>query len=479
MFHISDIRKFERCHRYYYAEQREAAFHDSFLRNDESMTDLLVEFFAHPDCFVGKRGDEARLFFENEHRYDYFFNVRFEAGEMRIKVPVLIKGTCGYHVYFVHHGTSVRELDYYSLSIAYQVLLQNNLKVSKIYMISFNPDYVFHNRLEVGKLFVISDSFRERPIIDLVISHPIDYEKIIAEIKSSSYEESLPIKGRNCHLKVECPHYHDCFGDEEIRDDSIMTLVSSRYKKDMQAEGIERLADVDTSRLEGNRVQYAQVMASRNGGQFVDKLALRHFLSSIPEGNASFIDFEWDRYLVPPFEGMKPLDVVCFEFALYYLDDDQQLQNYTFIGTKDCRKEFVEEILRHLPEKGAIFAYNAEGAEVLRLKELGKIFPEYNKELNKIIARFVDLATPFVEGLVYDVRMAGNYSLKKLVSVVSEYSYRNLDINDGMKAVYSWRNVDKGNLEDSSKVLADLKEYCSLDAYGLLLVYRWLISLVA
>ena len=105
--------------------------------------------------------------------------------------------------------------------------------------------------------------------------------------------------------------------------------------------------------------------------------------------------------------------------------------------------------------------------------------PEYNKELNKIIARFVDLATPFVEGLVYDVRMAGNYSLKKLVSVVSEYSYRNLDINDGMKAVYSWRNVDKGNLEDSSKVLADLKEYCSLDAYGLLLVYRWLISLVA
>ena len=63
MFHISDIRKFERCHRYYYAEQREAAFHESFLRSDESMTDLLVEFFAHTDFFFGKRGDEDRLFF--------------------------------------------------------------------------------------------------------------------------------------------------------------------------------------------------------------------------------------------------------------------------------------------------------------------------------------------------------------------------------------------------------------------------------
>lgn len=479
MFHISDIRKFDRCHRYYYAELKESSYHDSYLRSDESITDLLIEYFSPARHFLGQRGDDSKLFFENRDQYDYFLNVRLEADKMRIKVPLMIRNDDSFDIYFVHYGTALRELDYYSLNISYQVLLKNNLKISKIFMISFNPEYIYHEKLSVKDLFVITDTFREEAIIDLVMNHPVDYEKTIEEIEGSSYERSIPVKGRNCHQKVVCPHYHECFKDEKLPDDSIMTLVSSRFKKDMFSEGISKLADVDINRLEGNRVQYAQVMASRNGGQFVDKLALKYFLSSIPEGSPSFIDFEWDRYLVPPYEGMKPLDVVCFEFALYYLDENQELQNYTYIGTKDCRKEFVKAIIEHLPAQGAIFAYNAEGAEVLRLKELGQIFPQYRKELNRIASRFVDLATPFVEGLVYDVRMAGNYSLKKLVSIVSEYSYKDLDINDGMKAVYSWRNVDKGNLEDNSKVLADLKEYCSLDAYGLLLVYRWLISLVA
>ena len=94
-----------------------------------------------------------------------------------------------------------------------------------------------------------------------------------------------------------------------------------------------------------------------------------------------------------------------------------------------------------------------------------------------LIDRFVDLAVPFDEGMIYDSRMQGNFTLKKLVDICSDYSYKDLDIDDGMQAVYNWRNIDRKETSDD-KVIRDLEEYCSLDAYGLFLVYKWLIELM-
>ena len=67
--------------------------------------------------------------------------------------------------------------------------------------------------------------------------------------------------------------------------------------------------------------------------------------------------------------------------------------------------------------------------------------------------------------------------MKKLVDICSDYSYKDLDIYDGMEAVYNWRNIDRNETNDD-KVFKDLEEYCSLDAYGLFLVYKWLVELI-
>ena len=171
---------------------------------------------------------------------------------------------------------------------------------------------------------------------------------------------------------------------------------------------------------------------------------------------------------------MKPLDVIPFEYALYVEKENDILENKSFISTGDCRRDFIESLINDLPEEGSILAYNATGAECIRLKELIREFPEYKEKLEAIIERFVDLAIPFVEGIVYDTRMAGNFSLKKLVDILSDKSYKDLDINEGMKAVYSWRDLDKELNEEQDKTIEDLKKYCSLDAYGLVIVYKWL-----
>lgn len=59
-----------------------------------------------------------------------------------------------------------------------------------------------------------------------------------------------------------------------------------------------------------------------------------------------------------------------------------------------------------------------EGAEKLRLKQLGEQFPKYKEQLDQICDRMIDLSKPFECGLFYDNRMRGHYSLKKVLPVL-------------------------------------------------------------
>ncbi|MBO7677856.1 MAG: DUF2779 domain-containing protein [Erysipelotrichaceae bacterium] len=479
MYHISDIKKFLRCERLYIYGRDEANVFRPYLRNDENITDRLKEYFNINECFEGVRNDQPSQFIDNYEKYEWFIHPRFCDGELRINVPLVHKNEGKLDLYYIFYSNAIRELDTLTYKVGYQVINKSGYEVNDIYVIYLESDYVNEGKLDVKKLFVITNEYKRKKIIDIVKNNDFDYQETIRKMEEFKLEDSVPKKNRFCKLYGLCEFYDRCFPDEiEKDDDSILTLVTSQNKNKMYDEGIRYLKDADPEQIEGNRMQYAQIMASKNGGLFLDKLALRNWFEQLEKRPISFIDFEWDRYLIPEYEKMKPMDVVCFEFALYYIDEDGHMEHRTFVGNGDCRREFVEALIDYLPASGPILAYNALGAECLRLKELSEIYPEYKEKLNAIIDRFVDLAFPFLEGLVYDVRMAGDYTLKKLVDICSDYSYKDLDIYDGMEAVFNWRNMDRADEETRKQILDNLEEYCSLDAYGLFLVYRWLIKLM-
>jgi len=479
MFHISDIKKFVRCPLLYYYSQDEESVFKPYLRSDESIIDLLINYFNLTKYYLGVKNDDPKRVLNELNNYEWFVKARFADDDLRINIPFIHKVDDKYDLYFIYYGTTIKDIDTLGYNVSLTVLSKLGLVVNEIFLISLNADYVLEEELDLNQLFCITNKFKGRNIVDIAANCFTDYNQIISKIKENSLDTCKAVKNKNCRLNGLCDHYNKCFEQEEVlEDDSILSLVSSANKNKMFDKGIRTLKDVDIDLLEGNRVQYAQIMASKNGGLFIDKLALSEWIETINVRPISFVDFEWDRYLIPKYHGMKPMDVACFEFALYTLDEHGHLQHRTFVGTQDCRREFIEGLLEYMPKTGPILAYNAEGAECLRLLELANIFPEYKQELENMVSRFVDLATPFLEGLIYDVRMNGNYTLKKLVSICSEYDYKDLDIYDGMEAVYNWRNIDKGILSDQNKVIDDLKKYCSLDAYGLFLVYKWLIKLL-
>ena len=479
MYHISDIKKFLRCERLYFYGRDEANVFRPYLRNDESITDLLKQYFNISDSYEGVRNDQPSRFIDNYEQYEWFIHPRFADGELRINIPLIHKVDGKLDLYYIYYSNAIRELDTMTYRIGMDVLSKNGFIVNNIYVIHLNPDYINEGKLDVKNLFIITDEYKNKKIIDLIEANDFDYGDTLSKIENFSIDGNVPKKSRYCKFNGLCEYYDRCFPNEiEKADDSILTLVSSQNKNKMYEEGIRHLKDVDTDKIEGNRVQYAQIMASRNGGLFLEKMALAKWFEQLNERPISFIDFEWDRYLIPEYPKMRPMDVVCFEFALYYIDENGHMEHRTFVGKGDCRREFVEGLIKYLPEKGPILAYNAMGAECLRLEELAVVFPEYSEKLHEIIDRFVDLAYPFIEGLVYDVRMAGDYTLKKLVDICSDYSYKDLDIYDGMEAVFNWRNMGSVDEQTEKQIEDNLKEYCSLDAYGLFLVYRWLIKLM-
>ena len=169
------------------------------------------------------------------------------------------------------------------------------------------------------------------------------------------------------------------------------------------------------------------------------------------------------------------MDVLVFQYSLHVFDGEK-LTHYEFIEEGDSRKELVLSLLENLPEKGSVIAYNATGAEKIRIRELAGYLPQYSEKLLQINERMIDMAIPFISGWVYDVRMQGAFTLKTIENMIDDkHSYDNLRVSDGMQAVEIYREMCQCPDEQQKQLYREqLLQYCGLDSYSLYKIYKWL-----
>ena len=162
------------------------------------------------------------------------------------------------------------------------------------------------------------------------------------------------------------------------------------------------------------------------------------------------------------------------------LADDNEVIHKEYLGVGDCREELIQQLMEDIPSEGKIFAYNAKGAEALRLQELAVAFPQYEDVINSWINRMEDLSIPFEMGMLYDVRMRGMYSLKVLNKMIHpEHTYQELKVSHGLEAVQIHRMLEHENGEEKIiEYRKQLLEYCAMDTSELLAVYKWLKQLI-
>ena len=161
------------------------------------------------------------------------------------------------------------------------------------------------------------------------------------------------------------------------------------------------------------------------------------------------------------------------------MHEDGSVEHKVFLSIHDDRRELANSLIHDIPKEGSVVAYNAFGAEYIRIEEMMYTFPELEQELKQINNRMVDLQLPFESGLVYDVRMRGLWSVKVIMSLMHDKSYDDLAIHQGMDAVYEWRRLDKNDEEaDKEEIVNNLKAYCGMDSYAMMVIYKWLLQFI-
>ena len=174
-----------------------------------------------------------------------------------------------------------------------------------------------------------------------------------------------------------------------------------------------------------------------------------------------------DRCYVILIGFMKISDGVC------------RLHQY-FADSLSEEADIIRAFLRDAEDTDVLITYNGRSFDIPFLEKRMSRYPDLSEKLDAVNARMEDMQIPFITGAVYDVRMRGQWSLKVIMSMMNDASYQDLDINQGMEAVYQWRHLyydDDTPEEEKEKIIENLRKYCGMDAYAMTVVYRWLLNI--
>lgn len=390
----------------------------------------------------------------------------------------------------------------------------------KYYLVVLNSDYVFTGKEENGnkvyepdengnELFKIFDfTF----ITELALDEVRKKEAFICEsINEKTYLDAR--LSRSCMYKktTECRFCKVCFR-HALKDGSSLEYLdkdSAFHSKvklndkgnplnlkyyDVLNEKRFMISDcLDIIDKPKNIVQYECFVHNQ---VYQDVPRIKYALSFIKKP-IYHLDFESYNSPLPRFRGEKPYSQSLFQYSLHKEEEfgvcDIEKNHTEFLAKdhQDRRKELVEQLIKDidLSNGGCVLVYN-QSFEKTRLKELAQIYPEYKKELDNINDHVFDLLyvlkgnKDLFQGYsvnsnapgytYYNNKLHGSFSIKKVLPIFTNLSYKDLDVKNGTEAILAYGELatltDK---EYNDKYLA-LRTYCRQDTWAMVEILRGL-----
>ena len=108
---------------------------------------------------------------------------------------------------------------------------------------------------------------------------------------------------------------------------------------------------------------------------------------------------------------------------------------------------------------------------------MATLFPEYAEFLFNLNDRMADLEDVFKAEYI-DARFDGSTSIKKVLPIICpELSYKELDVKDGASAMDAWQKMNSAGVEESDQIAFAMLDYCKLDTFAMVEIYRYLLNL--
>lgn len=404
----------------------------------------------------------------------------------------------------------------YILDIAVQrYIIEHDLKTHNInkpvhyYLAVLNHNYVYDG-YRVGNKRV----YRTIDGEDIVSFFDVDeitlkcqpiIEDMINRLESNIYDSdnSYCGVGKYCSYKKtnECKYKSICFKNVPAYNasfnyigfnDKVGFSSDKLTKYDLINNGYYKLDDIPFEWIKDKPNMVIERDCYDNDKVYVDKEKIKAYLDTL-EYPIYHLDFESFPCPMPRFRGEKPYTQSCFEFSLHIEREpgkcDKDRDNYVFLADTldDERENMVKELVNRIDiNKGTMLAQNVT-FERGRLKELAEIFPEYRNHLLKIVEKSTDLLyviqnnQKLYEDLgfdeekcklvnFYDKRQSGSYSIKKTLPVLSDLTYKDLEVKNGTEALVTYSLYNTMNEFDLNKAKKALRVYCKQDTWAMVVI---------
>lgn len=381
----------------------------------------------------------------------------------------------GWHAYEVKSSTKVHDINLTDAALQYWVMEKSGLKVDTFSIIHLNSDYVRQGDMEVEKLFKIeSVTYLVQALQDEITEQVAS----LKEVFSSKTMPAIPI-GTQCTKPYTCDFKNHCF--TEVPEESILDFDLYRKVERFRLfhTGVRKIADVkDWQKL---KPPYNFIVESHINKRFYfDPYKLNEFMGTL-QFPLRFMDFETVAFALPPFSNSSPYDGMSFQYSLHTIENRDAEPSHNFFladPAKDFREDFIKALLADLGNSGHILVWSI-GFERSKLNMLSLLYPQYEERINAVIERLVDLAIPFQKRWVYDNTLSCSYSIKSVLPfVMPDLTYDKLAVKEGQTASLLFQQMMAEPDKDWTKERNDLLEYCCLDTFAMVVIYRYLNTLV-
>lgn len=416
---------------------------------------------------------------------DTLFQGAFSFEEFFVQADILRWNAVlnGWELYEVKATNDVkREVPHHhvnDLAFQKQVIEGAGLTIVKAGVIHLNSEYRQKGKVNFQELFITADLTEEVLMAE---------EAVREEMEAMKVELSGPEpKGCDCLYRgrsAQCTTFAYSYPDvPEYSVHDINRIGGSKALfYDWIDRSIFRIEDIDNpEKLKGaKRAQYDAYMA---GSPIIDHEGIKELLSELVFP-LQFFDYEGYSSAIPRFDGFGAYEQVPFQYSLHTLQEDGTLEHKEFL-VKDPVGDFTRPLLDRMiedmnPYATVISWYSTY--EKQRNMKLAELHPDKADFIERINDNMFDLMTVFSKSYYVDAAFKGSASIKNVLPVIVPHlTYKALGIQKGDQAIERWEKMIASDTpqEEKDQITRDLLEYCKLDTFAMVEIYRFLMKLVS
>ena len=379
-----------------------------------------------------------------------------------------VKGDWKTYMQDIAFQVMVAEMKYPHLTVIPQLCLVNNNKSSGVEAIyskvdlipdDGSRDFSLPRAVYTGDVDVLrKDHFLEfinvRECVDSLIDEvKADAQRMLDFLDGKMPEITPAIstgKCKTCEYRdtgASQDGFSECWGETPPRGNHIIDLFrvgngDGALKAEVNVRISERkfkLADLPEHILDGGKSYEAprrhQHAAVQTGREVVNS-QLGDVLGAVTYP-LIFMDFEASRIPVPYHAGMKPYELVAFQFSCHVIEspDSTDLLHHEWLNLKDVypNEEFLTKLREAVGDTGTILVWSHYEASLLKnvreqLRERGVLSDEMEKWLHGVLGRKDESGTEIPSRILdllkkseahyYHPDMKGSHSIKKVLDAV-------------------------------------------------------------